>query len=368
MDTNTLSLGFNEKVMFSLRSLFEKRGYSQYKMSKFEEYDLYAKNKDFLISDSVITFTDTNGKLMALKPDVTLSIIKNSKDEPNSIQKVYYNENVYRISKGTHTFKEIMQVGLECFGDIDNYNISEVLTLACNSLKCISNDSMLDLSHLGIITAVCDSFSIPSDVKKDIFKSISEKNTHELLLSCEELDLNEKQIEILKAFTTICGKPNTVLPQLKSLFDGIVDLSPVNELASIIDSLSDDVKNMINIDFSVISDTHYYNGIVFKGFIEGIPTSVLSGGQYDKLMLKMKRKSGAIGFAVYLDMLEMLFEEAKEYDVDIVILYDNNSDLSCLNKIIESYLNNNESVYTCKQIPKDLHYKSVINFNECEVD
>ena len=131
---------------------------------------------------------------------------------------------------------------------------------------------------------------------------------------------------------------------------------------------NDDVKNMINIDFSVISDTHYYNGIVFKGFIEGIPASVLSGGQYDKLMLKMKRKSGAIGFAVYLDMLEMLFEEAKEYDVDIVILYDNNSDLSCLNKIIESYLNNNESVYACKQIPKDLQYKSVINFNECEVD
>ena len=40
---------------------------------------------------------------------------------------------------------------------------------------------------------------------------------------------------------------------------------------------------MINIDFSVVSDTHYYNTIVFKGFIEGIPTSVLTGGQYDKL-------------------------------------------------------------------------------------
>ena len=38
-------------------------------MSKFEEYDFYAVNKDFLVSDSVITFTDTNGKLMALKPD-----------------------------------------------------------------------------------------------------------------------------------------------------------------------------------------------------------------------------------------------------------------------------------------------------------
>ena len=98
-------LKYDEKTVFSLRELYGKYGYSQYKMSKFEEYDLYVRNKDFLISDHVITFTDTNGKLMALKPDVTLSIIKNSKDLPETVQKVYYDENVYRVSKGIQSFK-----------------------------------------------------------------------------------------------------------------------------------------------------------------------------------------------------------------------------------------------------------------------
>ena len=50
-----------EKAVFALRSLYRKYGYAPYKMSKFEEYDLYARNKDFLISDSVITFTDVGG-------------------------------------------------------------------------------------------------------------------------------------------------------------------------------------------------------------------------------------------------------------------------------------------------------------------
>ena len=103
-----------EHVMLELRALYKKYGYSQFKMSKFEEYDLYVRNKDFLVGDGVITFTDTDGKLLALKPDVTLSIIQNSKDMPGVTQKVYYNENVYRISGSTHTFKEIMQTGLEC--------------------------------------------------------------------------------------------------------------------------------------------------------------------------------------------------------------------------------------------------------------
>lgn len=74
MNIDSNSLKYDERAIFVLRSLYSKYGYSYYKMSKFEEYDLYVRNKDFLVSDSVITFTDTNGRLMALKPDVTLSI------------------------------------------------------------------------------------------------------------------------------------------------------------------------------------------------------------------------------------------------------------------------------------------------------
>ena len=69
-------LKFEEKIVFYLRSLYSGYGYKPFKMSKFEEYDLYSKNKDFLVSEGVITFNDTNGRLLALKPDVTLSIIK----------------------------------------------------------------------------------------------------------------------------------------------------------------------------------------------------------------------------------------------------------------------------------------------------
>ena len=107
-----------------LQSLYRRYGYIPYKMSRFEEYDLYVRNKDFLVSDQIITFSDRSGRLLAMKPDVTLSIVKNAPEEPNIVQKVYYNENVYRISKGTHSFKEIMQVGLECVGKIDDYCIS----------------------------------------------------------------------------------------------------------------------------------------------------------------------------------------------------------------------------------------------------
>ena len=46
----------DEQAVYTLRNLFRRYGYLPYKMSKFEEYDLYVRNKDFLVSDRIITF------------------------------------------------------------------------------------------------------------------------------------------------------------------------------------------------------------------------------------------------------------------------------------------------------------------------
>ena len=96
------------------------------------------------------------GKLLALKPDVTLSIIKNGEDIPGYKQKVCYNENVYRVSGSTHHFKEILQTGLECIGDLDTYDICEVVTLAAASLDTVSHNFVLDVSHMGILSAILE--------------------------------------------------------------------------------------------------------------------------------------------------------------------------------------------------------------------
>ena len=354
-----------EKAIFKLRQLYGKYGYSQYKMSKFEEYDLYVRNKDFLVSDSIITFTDTNGKLLALKPDVTLSIIKNSKDEKNTVNKVYYNENVYRISKGAHSFKEIMQSGLECIGDIDNYNIYEVLMLACESLKSISEDSVLDISNLGILSDVIKNINISEENRKNVLKCASEKNIHEILRICAEEKIPEVKTNALKKLIITYGSPEKVIEILKTELSDYIEKKKIDDLSAITDALvKNGYGNMIRIDFSVINDMNYYNGIVFKGFINTIPTGVLSGGQYDKLMQKMGRKSGAIGFAVYLDMLERFNETEKDFDVDTVILYTDGDDISSLNNAIKMMADSGKSVMAQKAVPNDIKYKQLLKLND----
>ena len=357
-------LNGDEKAIFALRSLYESLGYAQYKMSKFEEYDLYANNKDFLVSDNVITFTDTDGKLMALKPDVTLSIIKNGKSN-GRLQKVYYNENVYRVSKGTKTFKEIMQTGLECLGDVDEYAVTEVLFLAVKSLESISEDYILDVSSLGLVSAVLNAFEIKERAKKQIINYLAEKNAFGVESVCVEQGLTDKQIEIAKSFVTLYGAPKTVFEKIDCF--NVSDLSnkEIQQLKQVIFALESLTSlDKVRIDFSVINDVNYYNGLVFKGYVSGIPTGILAGGQYDNLMAKMNKKSKAIGFAVYLDELSKLCAPTKKLDAEVVVLYGEETPLNAVVQAVKKVRENGQTVLAVKGNADYLKYNQLINLKE----
>lgn len=367
MKDTVLNLDFTEQAVFALRALYNRYGYAQYKMSKFEEYDLYARNKDFLISDSIITFTDRNGKLMALKPDVTLSIVKNTTHRPAGLQKLYYNENVYRVSKGTRAFREIMQVGLEAMGDVDRYCIMEVLMLAAKSLKCISEEAILDVSHLGLLSEFLASIGIRPEETSRVLQYLGEKNLHELSAACRANGIAEENIALLTQLATLSGPVHQVLTQAELLLKGRVNDNLLADYIRILSALADtEIGDALYMDFSVVDDIHYYNGIVFKGFIQGLPTAILSGGQYDKLMTKMGRKDRAIGFALYTDLMERLAPAPQQYDVDTVLLYDENTDLKRLQSHI-SALNREGSVLALQHKPETMRYRRLLKLQGSEV-
>ena len=293
-----------EVIAFSLRYLYKNAGYKMFRMSKFEEYDFYAKNKDFLLSDNVITFTDTDGRLMALKPDVTLSIVKSSNESENKLTKVYYNENVYRVSKGTKSFKEIMQAGLECIGDIGDDEIVEVILLAAKSLDVISESCVLELSNLDIVSGVLSAYPVSDTAKEAILKFLGEKNYFGIIDVCHSEGLSEDASDVIGKLVTLYGSPKKVTSEL-DVFAVTDELKrQIARFKSILAALDAcGAAEKLCVDFSVMNDMNYYNGFAFRGFVEGIPTGILSGGQYCKLMEKMHKNSGAIGFAVYLDEL-----------------------------------------------------------------
>lgn len=350
MRIDSAILDATQKNTLELVRLFASYGYSQYKMSKFEEYDLYNKNKGFLVNDSVITFTDTDGKLLALKPDVTLSIVKNADSAMSGVEKLFYNESVYRVSKNTASFKEIMQVGIECFGEVDGYHISEVLLLAAKSLQVFRENFILEVSHIGIITACIRHITAEDSIFKRIWKCVNEKNMHSVYEICRQNGIDESLAKPLESLLALNGAAPEVLPQLEALAK---DFALEEELKALQNALSvfegTAFENKVVLDFSAVGNIHYYNGIIFNGFVEGVPESVLSGGQYDALMRKMKKEGRAIGFAVYLDLLERLDEETQAFDADVMLLYDTAASAAEISTAVNGFQNENKTVFAASK-------------------
>ncbi len=333
-----------ERASLALRSLYRQYGYLPYKMSKFEEYDLYVANKEFLVGEGIVTFNDTDGRLLALKPDVTLSIIKNDLDGEDK-RKVYYDENVYRISPKTKQFKEIKQVGLECLGEIDLYDVYETVCLAAESLAQISENFVLNVSHLGLLSAILSETGGGESFARKFTRAIVEKNAHEGSLLCEEYSLSESEKNRALALITTYGDRERVLQKIAPLCVDARSSAAFSSLAALCSLLKESKHaDKIRLDFSVGGDMNYYDDILFKGFIEGVGEGVLSGGRCDKLLSRMGRSSGAIGFAVYLDLLEGLGESKRARDVDVLVLYDEGTDRKKLVDEVEKLVREGKTV------------------------
>ena len=290
-----------ERIGFLLRTLYAGSGYSRYRMGKFEEYDLYSRNKDFLFSEGVITFTDTNGRLMALKPDVTLSIVKNTRDKAGELQKLYYHEN-----------RDCQQQGSE---DAVAHVGRKVLRLAAESLRACSEEYVLEISHLGLLGAFVDAIASNEKMRDELLQCVVEKNLHGIRRICAANGKSENAAEPLCRLLSLYGTPKSVMPKIRALAEDNGAAEYAEELSQAAAAFAgSEAESRIRIDFSASGDVKYYNGIAFKGFISGIPGSVLSGGQYDRLMRRMGRKDRAIGFAVFMNMLERLKEGGRTDD------------------------------------------------------
>ncbi len=313
-----------ETVAGELCTLFRRFGYLPYKMRKFEDYDLYVRFKDYLLSDHVITFTD-EGKLLALKPDVTLSLIRSVRPEKGAIKKLFYRESVYRRPRPGEPIRELLQTGLECIGDLDTYSLSEVLSLAALALQRISPDAVLVISQLDLVDAFLRRITADTVAKKDLLRLAGEKNLPGIRAYSTASSLPAKETEELCDLLALSGRPGEVLPALKPMAEKAGAEEAFASLSAVLALLKDTpAEEMLQLDFSAVSDGKYYNGLAFRGFVKGLPERVLSGGQYDRLMDRMGKRAGAVGFAVYLDQLSLLDGE-NEPDADVLLVYGNAS-------------------------------------------
>lgn len=351
-----------ENIISQLSALYAQYGYKRYKPGCFEEYSLYQENKDFLIGKNVITFSDLNGKLMAMRPDVTLSLIRHSDISENHSDKYFYNEKVYRQSAGN--YKEISQTGVEVVGAVDGAVVCELTILICKTLAAVSDNYILDISHMGFTEGLLNEF--PSD-RRVLSEYLKTKNLHDFYLLAEKEKFSQKLINAFETAVNACGSPEKTIKLANSATLNSTMRDAISELSKLFELLKEfGFADKVNINFSATANADYYTGVIFNGYVENVPHCVLSGGRYDKLIEKFRKSGGAIGFALYLGEIERYL--AKDNDnVDYLIVYDEKTQSKAL-KNAQKLLSGGSSVRTSIGIPSGLVYKNLIDLTVKEAN
>ena len=228
-----------ERAALQLRLLYEREGFQKYHMGRFEEYGLYQENRRFLSSEQVITFTDLDGRLLALKPDVTLSIAKNAQVAPGGCGRYYYQENVYRPSQESHTFREISQMGLECIGAVDGAAAAQVVSLALRSLALTEREAVLEISHMGFVTGLFDAVGAGEAVRPKLLTCIRDKNVHELRRTAEAAGLSRQGTDALCRLGELAGPWREVLAAAEPLALNAPMGAALEELGRLCQALED---------------------------------------------------------------------------------------------------------------------------------
>jgi len=305
MELSLANLQPKERASFALRALYEAAGCRKYHMGRFEEYGLYQENRSFLSSEQVITFTDLDGRLLALKPDVTLSIAKTAQPAPGETLRYYYHENVYRPSAESHTFKEISQMGLEMLGAVGEAQVQQAVCLAARSLDALGAEWVLEVSHMGYLFGLFDALGVPDAARAKLLEKLREKNAHELRAAAGAAGLTDAAADILCSVLNLSGAYAETMEKAAALCKNDAMRAAVAELEALAVPL-EKAGGVIRLDMTLAGEMEYYNGLVFQGYLKALPRPLLKGGRYDLLMQKFTPGAGAIGFAVYLDELDRL--------------------------------------------------------------
>lgn len=355
----------DEEVYLALESLFETYGYRKFKMRKFETYALYEEFKSFLVSEYILTFSSPEGKLMALRPDVTLSIVKNTRADETHSDKVFYRENVYRMDRHTKEYREIPQAGVEMIGKVDTAATLEIIRMAKQSLELIDPVSILCLSHMGFVEGILEACQASAHERTQILHCLRTQNVHDLYAIVGDREPRQGWFaDLAEALTSRGSYAETLAISRKIAVNSRMN-EALDELAYIGDALSElGMAQGIRLDFTMQSDLNYYNGILLQGYVEKYPGVVLTGGRYDRLLTKFQKNLSALGFALALGDLNSCYPNPPEFDADVLLLYSSEISPVLVLQTADALRKEGKRVRLAENAPKGFAAKEIIDLRK----
>ena len=290
-------------------SIFDGWSYEEITTPTIDHYSLFEHGMGRAEAQRAFRFTDTDGRLLALRPDVTSAAARAAATlfaERERPLRLCYAAPVFRQQPQSHAEwrRESTQIGCELIGANTRVADLEVLVIASEFLRRLDLDGnyAITLNDVGIFNGVAERLRLDPTSREEMRQLIDVRNAADLERFLTPYT-SAGEAQAFAQLTQLAGKRES-LDLARSVISNEQSraaLDRLESLWSVIESLG--LTGCFEIDLGDVARLDYYTGLTFKIYVKGAGYRVGSGGRYDGLTASFGKAEPAVGFVLDLDAL-----------------------------------------------------------------
>ncbi|GBU10747.1 ATP phosphoribosyltransferase regulatory subunit [Erysipelotrichaceae bacterium] len=306
-----------------LKQCYRQLGYEHYHVRVFEDYAYYFQNRAYMNEQRILKI-DSNGNQQALQGDITMSLFKEYLGtQLTSIQKYYYDGPTYSNIGGANPgIKTQRMLGIEFIGVCDIYSDIEVLTLAQKTLSSFDRPYIIEIAVSGFLEKIIGKLHLDEQEEAQLLDAVAYKKSTVIsdVFSKIEDNFLEGYLEFIQMLLTVRGNFKEVLKKIMVADNFGLTTEISDYLQEIAKFLPGDQSEM-QLDFSLKNQQNYYDGIMFRGYLENISYPILRGGRSRISDVQYTNTVSSVGFSFVLDDKLWTFFKKEQPKIEYLILY-----------------------------------------------
>ena len=304
------------KIETAAREVFARHGYHVVQPPMFEYYDVY--DAAVTKAENMFKFFDNNGRMLALRPDLTTSVARIAATKPlgELPYRIAYSGSAFRNDEtfSNDRRREFSQAGIELIGNGGTDADAEVIEIAIEALlKFGVKDFQIDMGHADYYKGLAEIAGLDPIVSDKLRANINDKDFVAIEGILDGIDIDEKLKEVFMELPKMFGGIETAVAAAKNPIIGEKSRAALENLISVYEILKGKgLDKYISTDLGMVPNLDYYTGIIVKGFAQGVAFPICSGGRYDNLTEKFGKALPATGIAIGIERVMTALSDIRE--------------------------------------------------------
>jgi histidyl-tRNA synthetase len=306
------------KVENAMREVCARFGFGEVVTPTFEHSELFTLRSGQGIIDEMYVFKDKGDREMALRPEITASVVRFYVNELSTMPKplkLYYVGNCFRYENPqSGRFREFFQLGAELIGSKNPETDAEAIALAVSCIRAAGLENyVVRIGHIGIMKSLVRSEIKDEQTAADVLRMIDKEDFDAMGDMFDAKALPRKLFDRITSLAEIKGEVE--------LLNNLEQSEATDYLKEVFATLKLHGIEECQVDLGIVRGLDYYTGMVFEIDAPrlGAEKQIMGGGSYTLSELFGGEPVFSTGFAIGIDRVVLAAEAERPIEVPLAI-------------------------------------------------